>query len=541
MAIPDQLPVEYYVQRNVYPKSVCKDSSSNILDINGGLVASTDELPAYCESSSDCGESTETCVTNAECVTKGFANGECSDDNVCYNSCGDSSSEDLRLAFDAGSCDATESGVGNGGECKVGQCSEDGSFCTDDGDCDEQCVYGYCVATGTSGCVDSNESGVCSCDYAENASDGTNTNCDSATVGGDSTPYCSFSGECVSINADDADVDDSCVSSSECTLSAAICVQTATASTGGCYNNRCLTDVRDGGDSDSLADALDVDYARSVECRGYPEIDSPFPSEVVESWQAYSGTDIEADADHNGAGDEMSGVTFGTTDEGNLELWSTPYSYMNGFQDATICGVDQETGEVVDCLCSYDKFVYGDGAANRYYELNTGIGAGAVPQGICSGGPIRGIPCVDNLDCSDGSSEGTCMLLSEVKGYHGWAGYCLEEDTSINVNADQNQQACLSWLPVDQLAGATDLYAKYTSAGFAPQENFYCGEIGLAVDIGTTAGLVCAEPQDYVNGCKDSSWEKFLDNATEDFPGFFPYSPLTALDLGFVSYFSHLT
>ena len=502
IAIPDQLPVEHYQQRNVYPERVCVYGDNDTSP--GSVVENSNGLPTYCEDTVDCSASTTSCSSNADCVADGY--GSC-ESGFCTYACENSGDDDYRLVYDAGSCDATEDGVGNGGECFVGQCSEDGSSCTDDGDCDEECVVGYCVATGDTGCDSTNDAGTCACDPSDNDEGGENDACASASIAGlIDTPYCSPQSECVSLLVANADAEDSCVTASECGNSLfESCQQTATASSGGCYNNRCLTDIRDGEDDDQLADALDVDSARVEECRGYPEIDSPFPSKVVDTWQAHSGTSLDADSGNL----SITGYD-NSANEDSIETWSTPYNFQNGFQDSNVCGIDQETGELVDCLCSYDKVEYGDGASFRYYEIGTGTTSGVIPQGVCSGGPIPGLPCESDADCSDGTTIGSCTALTRVDAVHGWHGYCLETDTSISINADQDDQACLTWLPVDQLTGATDLYAKYTSAGYAPQDTYYCAEVGVSYEISTTQ-VACAKSG--LNICYDGSWSKFTDKA----------------------------
>ncbi|PIX62465.1 hypothetical protein COZ45_01115, partial [Candidatus Uhrbacteria bacterium CG_4_10_14_3_um_filter_41_21] len=57
----------------------------------------------------------------------------------------------------------------------------------------------------------------------------------------------------------------------------------------------------------------------------------------------------------------------------------------------------------------------------------------------------------------------------------------------LNINGDQYTGACLTWFPVDQIAGATDLYAKYTEAGFV-EDAYYCSEIQVYSNQGTFKG-----------------------------------------------------
>ncbi len=113
----------------------------------------------------------------------------------------------------------------------------------------------------------------------------------------------------------------------------------------------------------------------------------------------------------------------------------------------------------------------------------------------------------------------------------GWQGYCIERDSSISLygnsksgNTTAQDQACLTWLPVDQLTGATDLYGKYTSAGYVPQETLFCAEIGLAYDIGPS-DYFCAKVQfkaDTSYECQDSNEDEGVD--VTDFYDDAPYN-----------------
>jgi hypothetical protein len=133
---------------------------------------------------------------------------------------------------------------------------------------------------------------------------------------------------------------------------------------------------------------------------------------------------------------------------------------------------------------------------------------------------LTGFTCSSDNDCNGGTAAttGTCQFLTKKETMYGWDGYCLERDTSINLYGTTNEQACLTWLPVDQLSGSTDLYGKHFEAGYEPQNTYYCAELtdaySVAVgnnDDGDDPGPACAETNKAF-GCKDGDgWEGFLD------------------------------
>ncbi len=519
MAIPNQLPIEMYNQFDIEAEGVCVNSSGVPLTGSTYITQGDPNLPRACGSYEDCPDTTITCTTDSECSAySGICNTLTGN---CIFACENSTEADYRLVYNAGPCDYTESGDGNGGSCTVGHCSDNGVACGEDDDCDSSasCVVGYCQTVGDTGC----ENEDCTCNPDNDEEDGTNTDCTGAYLDATidlSTPYCDpVQFVCVDVLTSDETNRIACVNSDACFAATfytqTACVPIATSTVGSCFNDRCLSDIRDE-NGDQLADRLEVDDAREQSCRTYPEIDSPFPTDVVETWIQYTGTSIEADGISVTAASSNPDTTAPTNQA------ALPYNYVNGFQDSTVCALD-ENGNPVDCICSYDKAEYGDGTAYRYFELNTGIES--VPQGLCSGGPFSGIPCLDDDDCStsdgDATQSGLCSYVSRVDSVYGWHGYCIEKDTSIQTlgSSASEDQACLSWLPIDQLAGATDLYAKYTSAGYDPQNTYYCADVDLAYDIRTT-DIGCAETQD--NQCAkvaDNSWEAFADEADDSDSG----------------------
>ena len=81
----------------------------------------------------------------------------------------------------------------------------------------------------------------------------------------------------------------------------------------------------------------------------------------------------------------------------------------------------------------------------------------------------------------------------------------MERDTGINILGDSGKGACLTWLPVDQLQGSTDLYAKYKTAGYF-EDTYACNSVTGYIDLresyhtkgeqpGDDEHIACAEVQ----------------------------------------------
>jgi hypothetical protein len=514
--IPNQLPIESYNQFNVAAVSYCVEIDGETPRVN------ENNLPEACDSFTDCAVdlASPTCTIDSECTPSGYGGCDADGTGQCFYACENSTELDYRLVYKAGECDSSEpvdddgdgivdrGGVGNGGSCRVGLCGGDGIACDDDDDCsDEECVVGYCQAQADTSCPNSD----CSCN-PDSYTGPVHSDCVGATSGSVSTPICDpRQYVCVDVLTDDEDNRDSCVQTDDCG-SQQVCVPSSTSTVGSCFNNQCLTDITDN-DGNGLADPLYLGDARTEACRGYPEFDSPFPVDVVSTWRVYT-------SEYIGDNDTHPDVTSFVEDAvgGDLGQSSSPYSFLNGFQDAFSCSLDNN-GEPVECECSYDKVEYGNqgGAGIRYFSARSEFPADAddeIPIGICAAGSFTGIACIDDDDCSLSTDDVVvkCEPLTQVSTLYGWEGYCIERDTSIQTlgSPDNEDQACLSWLPIDQLAGATDLYAKFTSAGYSPQDTYYCADIDIAYNVGTTP-MACAEVQD--NNCNDGSWLDFKNEA----------------------------
>jgi len=424
-AIPQQMPIEYYGQYDIAPTKWCENT-------NGTLYIPTDHTgdPFYpCQETSDC-LSTDVTVTCEQ------------------------ADDEYYLSYVAGTCDTDT--VGMGGSCYVGSCTDDGSACAADDECDgSECIVGYCQLASTTDCTIDDD-------------------CDGIRVGLIDTPVCDpIQRVCVDTVGDDGA---SCVATPGCAAwtSGARCRLASGSYRGTCWNDACLTDIRDSS-GDGIPDPFDPSGSQQKECRGYPESTSPYPASlevgIVEMWKDSDGT---------------SG-----TDPGGLD--SQPYTLAYGFQSVDVCapvyvnGVAQATD---DCTCSYKKASYGEGAAIRYYPLN--YNGGDTLPGICLSGENAGMYCDDDVTCGDATTPGICSKRSQFDTYYGWDGYCLEKDTSIQIfgSSEEENQACLTWFPVDQLVGSTDLYGKYTEAGYDDGETYYCAGVEGMYEIATGGEIV---------------------------------------------------
>ncbi|MBI4281112.1 hypothetical protein HY628_02865 [Candidatus Uhrbacteria bacterium] len=218
---------------------------------------------------------------------------------------------------------------------------------------------------------------------------------------------------------------------------------------GFCYNHQCARPP-----SGELV-ALTIPDSRTSEsaaCRAYPEENSPFPSvaSLVRQWNDRGTPDTARD--------------------------DTPETVAHGFQSAKLCAKGEQ------CECTYRKATYG--GLTRYFA-DDGI---PTPSGICeSGGRDKiGSRCSTDDECQGtGTVPGVCAPLERLDRFLGLSGYCLERDQATTINGDPKQFGCLTWLPIDQLAGAPSLYHQFAEAGFVadPGEEWYCSDASpLTVD-----------------------------------------------------------
>lgn len=213
-----------------------------------------------------------------------------------------------------------------------------------------------------------------------------------------------------------------------------------------CINAKCFYSF-DGGPISSQATGT------APQCRAYPEVDSPFPTSVV-------------DGNSPGVGN------------GGFDASGQPIAKLQGYEGANIC----VNGEV--CECTYKRYDYGQ--LSRF----TGV-AGATIGSICVGGNLNGQACpgteTGTTGANGASSEcrkagGQCSKPKRIATLNGWAGLCVDQDKSrivANNGIFGSGYACNLWLPVDQLEGAVDVDGLHTEAGFhlpEPQDQdlLYC-------------------------------------------------------------------
>ena len=471
-SIPNKIPSEFYEQQNVNPSQVCTCANGNPSN-----CSAAGEIPTQIVNPSTEFQTVEyiACSPSTLAADCGSAT-----DYTCENA-----DEDYRLVFRAGSCESTV----NGESCQVGFCSRTGRACSeaDTGICedDESCIYGYCEESTTTSCSDSNPCG-----------------------GGDECR----GGVCVDTTTGTGNTQESCFSTSDC--SAGICAQGALAKIGLCYNNNCLTDIN--------GNTFAKEEVATQECRGYPEIMSPFPIDAAEPdgwlndpWDvtgAFIGTESVTKT-HAVASNMVPGY-------GGVDVCSPVCDGAIDYSDGTC------SGNIVvsdDCSCNYDKVSYGPGGAiAKYYPLNTGFSN--VPDGVCNGGDEPGRVCQNDSDCG-ADITATCVRLTKKDSVIGWPGYCIERDTSIHLYGTPDEDACLTWLPIDQLVGTPDIYAQYTQAGYALENTYYCTEVGYYRDYYTAGAIfnsdgsvdkvipMCAESRTAMSP-EDGIWEAVSDPAS---------------------------
>ncbi|MBU1132398.1 hypothetical protein KKC32_04100 [Patescibacteria group bacterium] len=198
--------------------------------------------------------------------------------------------------------------------------------------------------------------------------------------------------------------------------------------------------------------------AAAPECRAYPKDDSPFPAGIA-------GTDLYVNA--------------------NISWLDVDFAEINKNEDYG---------------CYYREVQYGGGAITKYVPKTELYSPADPEQGFCQDSPDIQCQCDDfdypqidsspmvkinnktmcsSIQCSLNSSKpiskgnepGLCMKKKGTAiDYHGWEGYCLQEDISLPKNNKQEEHPCITWYPTEALAGLQDLQNQYDSAGFWPQD-----------------------------------------------------------------------
>lgn len=181
--------------------------------------------------------------------------------------------------------------------------------------------------------------------------------------------------------------------------------------------------------------AGDPSQSRTLSCRGYAELDSPYPSGVVK--------EIE---------------------EGYVV-------YKDSFEDVNLCRDPLEPGKPVDDCeidgCSYNRVKT---AAGDVF-LKSGSG---VDNFICVGGANEGVSCCPSeLNCVSGAEDtatcgvgGACSVVKGLNVTPGWPGYCLEYDNRQRINGDRTGYRCLTWWPVEEAPGASTFWNTDLEAGY---------------------------------------------------------------------------
>ena len=457
-SVPNIFPIQHLSQVDIAPPAGFCDMSSFSTTSSSYINFHGIE----CEDSTDCGG--DYCVTEDE--------------------------DDYQIGYSAGACDENYAE-----DCTIGYCEASGSACSDDDDCedtDDSCITGVCYEVSTTTCEDS-------------------TDCSS-------TQECR-AGTCVE-ETGNCDLDYSCADA------ASTCFSSSAAKTGTCYSGTCFVAVN--------GNQFDDEITEGTVCRAQPEANSPFTQDVVTQWKYLDFINAESSGD-------ASEVELAVADPGEIDLET-----ISGGDDAGTIGTDSRQG---GALPSTVKSGF-DGAQTcapgevcecAYYKVSASTGSGYIGYdtdyedipitGVCSAdSPVAGALCGDDDDCryyNDTGSVytssindgyvGTCQPFSSEQAFVGLEGYCLERDTGLNINGDPDLGACLTWFPVDQISGATDLYAKYKQAGYF-QDTYVCSETTPTVTLrpstaNRSSDIACAATSGPVS--KSNSYTEMIDVCTQ--------------------------
>ncbi|MFH2063022.1 MAG: hypothetical protein ABIJ46_02595, partial [bacterium] len=233
---------------------------------------------------------------------------------------------------------------------------------------------------------------------------------------------------------------------------------------GTCVERGCVYDYRGG-------PLRSDDWDNAPSCRAYPEADSPFPQDVL-----------------NTEGDQVkslreAGATAGYDASGN------PVQKQAQYRGANVCY------EGNSCECSYARVAYGSGNSKvRFQSPDRSIKYRATPErgqvgdfvagspapGVCLSGPFDGRSCTPGVEgqCGPINEGGSCVAISSYTLALGWPGFCVDQNESRSLYGSEDKLGCNLWLPLDMVPGLSDSYSYSPEAGFqSPVPNLtYCAE-----------------------------------------------------------------
>lgn len=492
--------IDRYVGRDVswYGEEYAGYAVPDIFPIQHLTQVDTAPPVGFCDMSKDYDEGDseydnyhgEACDDDSDCQSSG-GEGE-------YNYCIVSSDADYQIGYSAGGCSENYAE-----DCVVGYCETSGSACSSSDDCedsDDECITGVCYNISTTTCEGDDD---CS-----------------------STQEC-LAGSCVE-ETGNCDLDFACEDS------ASTCFGSAAAKTGSCFSGICFVAIN--------GNQFDEEVTEGMVCRAQPESDAPFTQDVVTEWKYLDFMGAE--------GGDVDDVTLATTDSIDLttisggilagelgtdsrEGGALPSQTRAGFDGAYVCAPGEP------CECEYVK-VASQASDPQFVAYGTDLDDIPI-TGICSAdSPVAGALCGDDDDCryynkslTDGDDisvgyVGTCQPFTSEQTFVGMKGYCLERDTGLNINGDPDLGACLTWFPVDQIAGATDLYAKYKKAGYY-EDTYVCADTRPIVNLypsniagnsnydndsgNDNGGIACAESDEGVS--QNDSYDNLTGNDGE--------------------------
>lgn len=257
------------------------------------------------------------------------------------------------------------------------------------------------------------------------------------------------------------------------------------AADGWCVQNNAEIAYPIGGVSSKWADNFinENNNQEKLVCRGYPEKDSPFDKMVYtantskfENANICAGTDCDCNYKKVFYGqNKEKTLYFGEGDQNIPESICSAGTYANLKCDSELLGVTKEMCIEAGGQCQSGKCVNKTSTTNPN-DNNSIISVNSSmydDQACLNIDSTNAQATVNKAVCQNGG--GSCLNQKGVANLTGWSGYCIERDPRRKIPGT-NQDACLTWWPVDVAEGINDVFSFDETAmyGGIDSERYIC-------------------------------------------------------------------